>query len=93
MPIGEGRQTSRDPDVQYTPDDDYMGMPFDRLLDLAVDGGESIGKQRHTGYSRDPSRGGKTISALEAIFASKSLGDIKLIRGQYVNAEEAVALH
>ena len=27
MPIGEDRQTIRDPDVQYTPDDDFIGMP------------------------------------------------------------------
>jgi hypothetical protein len=30
-------------------------LMFDHLLNLAVDGGESIRKQRRTGYSRDPS--------------------------------------
>ena len=69
-----------------------MGMPLDDILDLAIDRRQRAVQQRHAGRARDPFGAGKTLGALQPALAGKPLGDIDLVGGQDVDAEEAIAL-
>jgi len=69
-----------------------MGVTLDDLLNLAVGRRQGAHQQRHARRARHPFGAGEPVRALQSVLAGKSLGDVKLIGGQNIHAENAKAL-
>src|ERR1700730_18640893 len=92
LPIGQRRGARRKLQVPHASDHDGMGMALDDILDFTVERGQCSDQERHPRRAGYPVGTGKPVCALQARLAGKSLGDVELIRVQYIDAEEAVLL-
>jgi hypothetical protein len=87
LPVGQRRSMSGGLDIERPPDHDGMGVPLDDVLDLAIDRRQCAHQQRHAGDALVPLRAGEAIRTLEAALAGEAFGDLKLVRGQDVDAD------